>query len=204
MEWKLTFSSPVATAEFSNLLSIECSTLTASFFRMQNNTARIPSPPSALLIVMLPKALFTSSSRMSGYRWVITPPWLSWSLRPFLYSFSVYSCHLFLMSSVSDRYIPFLSFFVPIFPWNVPLVSPIFLKRSLVIPILLFSSISSHCSLKKACPTSPCYSLELCIQMGISFLFTFAVHFSFFLSYLLSPPRTSILPFGISFSWGWS
>ena len=29
---------------------------------------------------------------------------------------------------------------------------------------------------------SPCYSLELCIQMGISFLFSFAFHFSF-LSY---------------------
>ena len=27
---------------------------------------------------------------------------------------------------------------------------------------------------------SPCYSLELCIQMGISFLFSFAFHFSFF------------------------
>ena len=26
---------------------------------------------------------------------------------------------------------------------------------------------------------SPCYSLELCIQMGISFLFSFAFRFSF-------------------------
>ena len=31
---------------------------------------------------------------------------------------------------------------------------------------------------------SPCYSLELCIQMGISFLFSFAFCFSSFLSYL--------------------
>ena len=31
---------------------------------------------------------------------------------------------------------------------------------------------------------SPGYSLELCIQMGISFLFSFAFHFSSFLSYL--------------------
>ena len=29
-----------------------------------------------------------------------------------------------------------------------------------------------------------CYSLELCIQMGLSFLFSFAFHFSSFLSYL--------------------
>jgi len=31
---------------------------------------------------------------------------------------------------------------------------------------------------------SLCYSLELCIQMGISFLFSFAFSFSSFLSYL--------------------
>ena len=31
---------------------------------------------------------------------------------------------------------------------------------------------------------SPCYSLELCIQMDISFLFSFAFSFSSFLSYL--------------------
>ena len=34
--------------------------------------------------------------------------------------------------------------------WNVPLVSLIFLKRTLVFPILLFSSISLHWSLRKA------------------------------------------------------
>ena len=42
------------------------------------------------------------------------------------------------------------SFIVPIFAWNVPLVSLIFLKRSLVFPILLFSSIYLHWSLRKA------------------------------------------------------
>ena len=40
--------------------------------------------------------------------------------------------------------IPLLSFTVLIFAWNVPLVSLIFLKRSLVFPILLFSCISLH------------------------------------------------------------
>ena len=68
----------------------------------------------------------------------------------FLYSSSVYSCHLFLISSASVKYIPFLSFIEPIFAWNVSLVSLIFLKRSLVFPILLFSSISLHWSLRKA------------------------------------------------------
>ena len=60
----------------------------------------------------------------------------------FLYSSSVYSCHLLLISYASVRSIPFLSFIEPIFAWNVPLVSLIFLKRALVFPILLFSSIS--------------------------------------------------------------
>ena len=48
------------------------------------------------------------------------------------------------------RSLPFLSFIVPILAWNVHLISPVFLKRSLVFPILLFSSISLNCSLKRA------------------------------------------------------
>ena len=93
---------------------------------------------------MLPKAHLTSYLRMFGSRWVITPLWLSESLRFFFNSSSVYSCHLFLMSSASVRSIPFLFFIVPTFAWNVPLVSLIFLKQSLVFPFLLFSSISLH------------------------------------------------------------
>ena len=129
---------------------IECSTFTASSFRIWNSSTGIPLPPLALFVVMLPKAHLTSHSRMSGCRWVITPSWLSGSWRSFLYSSSVYSWHLFLISSASVRPIPFLSFIVPIFSWNVPLVSLIFLKRSQVFPILLFSSISLHWSLRKA------------------------------------------------------
>ena len=45
--------------------------------------------------------------------------------------------------------------FCPFFAWNVPLISLIFLKRSLVFPILLFFSISLHCSLEKVF-LSPC------------------------------------------------
>ena len=82
--------------------------------------------------------------------WVITPLWLSGSWRSFLHSSSVYSCHLFLIFSASVRPIPFLSFIAPIFAWNVPLVSLIFLKRSLVLLILWFFSISLHWSLRKA------------------------------------------------------
>ena len=61
----------------------------------------------------------------------------------------MYSCHLFLISSASVRSIPFLPLIVPIFAWSVPLVSLIFLKRSLVFPIVLFPSISLHWSLRK-------------------------------------------------------
>ena len=86
---------------------------------------------------------------MSGSRWVITPSWLSGLWRSFLYS-SVFYCYLFLISYASVRSIPFLSFIEPTFAWNFPLVSLIFLKRSLVFPILLFSSISLHWSLRKA------------------------------------------------------
>ena len=128
---------------------IECSTFTASPFRIWNSSTGIPSPPLALFVVMLPKAHLTSHSRMSGSRWVITPSCLSGSWRSLLYSSSVYYCHLFLISSASVRSIPFPSFIEPIFAWNIPLVSLIFLKRSLVFPILL-SSISLHWSLKKA------------------------------------------------------
>ena len=126
---------------------IECRTFTASSFRIWNSSTGIPSPPLALFVMMLPKAHLTSHSRMSGCGWVITPSWLSGSWKSFLYSSYVYSCHLFLISSASVRSILFLSFIDPIFPWIVPLVLLIFLKRSPVFPILLFSSISLHCSL---------------------------------------------------------
>ena len=150
---------------------------------------------------MLPKAHLTSHSRMSGSRWVITPSWLSGSWRSFLYS-SIYSCHLFLIFYFSVRSIPFLSFIVPIIAWNIPLISLIFLKRSLVFPILLFSSFFALIT-EEGCLSSPCYSLELCIQMGISFLFSFAFHFS--ISQLFVRPfQIAILLFCISFSWGWS
>ena len=173
LEWKLTFSSPVATAVFQICWHIECSTFTASSFRIWNSSTGIPSPPLALFVVMLSKAHSTSHSRMCGSRWVITHIivviWIF-----FLYSSSVYSCHLFLLSSASVGSIPFLSLIMPIYAWNVPLVSLIFLKRSLVFPILFFFSIIFALITEERFLISPCSSLELCIQMVISFLFSFA------------------------------
>ena len=102
---------------------IECSTFTASCFRIWNSSAEIPSPPLILFVVMLLKAHLTSHSRMSGSGWVITPSWLSESWRSYLYSYSVHSCHLFLILSASVKSIRFLSFIVPIFAWKFPLLS---------------------------------------------------------------------------------
>ena len=59
LEWELTFSNPMATAEFSKFAG----TLTAPSFRSWNNSAGIPSPPLALFVVMLAKARLTSYSR---------------------------------------------------------------------------------------------------------------------------------------------
>ena len=91
----------------------------------------------------------------------------------FLYSSSVCSCHLFLMSSASVRSIPFLSFIVPIFAWSVRLVSLIFLKRS--------QSFQFYCFL-----------LFLCIDhLGILYLSAFLWNSAFRWIYLSFSP----LPF---------
>ena len=99
---------------------IECSTFTASSFRIWNSSTGIQPPSFALFVVMLPKAHLTVHSRMSGSRWLITLSWLSGSWRSFLYSSSMYSSHHFLISS-SVRSIPFCPLLSPslqeIFPW---------------------------------------------------------------------------------------
>ena len=117
---------------------IECSTFTELSFRIWNSSTGISSPPLSLFVMMLPKAHLNSHSRISGSSWVITPSWLSGSWRSLLHSSSVYSCHFFLISSASVKSISFLPFIEPIFEWNIPLVSLIFLKKSLVFPFYCF------------------------------------------------------------------
>ena len=142
----------------------------ASSFRIWNSSIGIPSPPLPLFFVMLPKAHLTSHSKMSGSRWVITPSWLSRLWRSFLYSSFVYCYHLFLISSASVRSILFLSFIVPIcacsfaisnFPEEISSLS------HSIIFLYFFAFITEEGFL-----ISPCYYLELCIQMGISLLFS--------------------------------
>ena len=158
---------------------IECSTFTASSFRIWNSSAGITSPPLALFIVMLHKAHLTSHSRLYGSRWVFTPSWLPGSWRFFLHNSYVHSCHLLLISSASVKFIPFLSFIVPIFVWDVRLVSLNFLEEianlsQSIVFLYFFALITEEGFL-----LSPCYSLELCIQMYTSFLFSFAFWLSF-------------------------
>ena len=74
LEWKLTFFQSCGHCwVFQICWHVECSTFTASSFRIWNSSTGIPSPPLALFLVMLPQGHLTSHSRMSGSRWVITP-----------------------------------------------------------------------------------------------------------------------------------
>ena len=102
-DWNENWPSPVLCWVFQVCWHIECSTFTASSSRIWNSSTGMPSPPWALFVVMLSKAHLTSHSGMSGSRWVITPSWYSGSLRSVLHSSSMYSCHLFLISSASVR-----------------------------------------------------------------------------------------------------
>ena len=60
------FPVPQPLLSFPNLLACAVQHFIASSFRILNSSAGIPSPPLALFIVMLPKAHFTSQSKMSG------------------------------------------------------------------------------------------------------------------------------------------
>ena len=222
---------------------------------------------------MLPKAHLTSHSRMSDYRWVIIPLWLPGSLRSLLYSSSVYSFHLFLISSVSVRSIPFLSFFLIFyFIFNLKTlywfchISTWIRHRYTHVPHPEPSSLLPPRTIPLGHPSAPApsipypasnldwrlisymilYCAPLCMKcsLGISkfleeisslshsivflyFIPQFTIHLSllaifwnsafkwvyrsfsplflllFFSQLLVKPPQTIILPFCISFSWGW-
>ena len=93
LKWKLTFSRPWPLLSSSNLLTYWVEHINSIICRIWNSSAGIPSPPLALFIVMLSKPTWLHS-RMSNSRWMTTPSWLFGSLRTFLYSSLVYSCHL--------------------------------------------------------------------------------------------------------------
>ena len=136
----------------------------------------------ALFVVMLSKAYLTSHSRMSGSRWVITPLWLSGLWRSFSYSSSVYSWHCFLIFFASVRSIPFCPSLSPslheIFPGISNFLEEISSLSHSIVFLYFFALITDEGFL-----ISLCYSLKLCIRMGISFLFSFAFLFPSFPSY---------------------
>ena len=149
---------------------------------------------------MLPKFHLTSHSRMCGFRWVITPSWLSRSSRPFLYSFSVYSCHLFLISSASIKSSLFSLYHAH--PWLKCLFAiSNFLEEisslSHSIAFLYFLALF----IKEGFLISPCYSLQLCIHLGLFFPFSLAFHFSSFLDYLEILLRQPLFLLAFLFLW---
>ena len=143
---------------------IECNTFTASSFRIWNSSTGIPSPLLALFVVMLSKAHLTSHSRMSGSKWVTIP---SGSWRSFLYSSSVYSCYLFLISSASVRSIPFLSFIEPIFAWNIPLVSLIVIYIIYSRSVYILISISQFIPLPLTPPGNHKFVFYICDSISV-------------------------------------
>ena len=111
----------------------------------------------------------------------------------------MYSCNLFLISSASVRSRPSLLYRAHLCMKCSLGISDFLeeissLSHSVVFFLYFFALISEEGFL-----ISSCYSLELCIQMLISFLFSFA----FLLSSQLfaRPPQTAILLFCISFPW---
>ena len=124
--------------------------------------------------------------------------------RSFLYSSSVYRCHLFLISSASVRCIPLLSFLY---------CAHFCMKCSLGISNFLEEISSLSCSIvflyffalitEEGFLISPCCSLELCIQIGISF-FSPLPFASLLSTAICKASSDNHFPFCISFSWEWS
>ena len=151
-DWNEYWSFPVLwpLLSFPNLLHTECSTFKASSFRIWNSSTGFPPPPLALFAVMPPEAHLSSHSGCLALgEWSHDGGYLGHEdlFCIVLLCILATSC---LISSASVRSIPFLSFTESLFARNIPLVSLIFMKRSLVFLILLFSSISLQWTLRKA------------------------------------------------------
>ena len=110
----------------------------------------------------------------------------------------VLECVAIAFSTASVRCITFLSFIKPIFAWNVPLVSLIFLKRSLVFPILLFSL---FLCIDRWGRLSYLFLLFFGTLHSDAYIFPFLLCFLllFFSQLFLRPLQTTILLFCISF-----
>ena len=177
---------------FETCWHVEVSTLTASSFRIWSSLAGIPSPPLTLFIVILPKTHLTPKCLALG-EWSHHSIYLGyWDLFCIVLCILATSSLSLLLLLGPYCFCPFLCPYLDeVFPWYLQFssfffffLSSVFIRRSLVFPILLFPSISLHWLLSMPFKKiSPCYFLELCIQM-VCLIFCFTFHFSSFLSYL--------------------
>ena len=124
---------------------IECNTLIASSFRVLNSSIGITSHPLALLTAVFPKTHF-----YNVWLWV-TDHIIVIQFIKILFCTAL-SCILstspwFLLHLLGLYH--FSSLLCPSLGEKVLLIFPIFLKRSVVFPLQLFSSGLIHCSLKK-------------------------------------------------------
>ena len=180
---------------------IECSIFTASSFRIWKSSSGIPSPLLALFVVMLPKAHLTSHSRMSGSKWVILPSWLSGSWISFLYSSSVF------LPSLLNIFCFYQVHTISVLYWahfcmKCSLGISNFLEELSSLSHSIVSYISLHWYRKA-------FLSLLAILWNSAFKWVYLSFSPLLLASLLSqvflrPPQTSILPFCLSFSWGWS
>ena len=147
---------------------------------------------------MLLKNHLTSHSRMSGSRWVIIPTWLSRSWRSFLCSFCVLFpplLNIFCFCEVHTISVLYWVHLCMNCSLGIPNVLEEISSFSHSIVFLYFFALITEESFL----ISPWCSLELCVQMGISFLFSFTFHFPFFSQLFVRPSQTAILLFAFLF-----
>ena len=114
-----------------------------------------------------------------------------------MYSSFVYSCQLFLISFASVRSIPLLSFIVPIFAWNLPLVSLISWRDLQFFPFYCFPLFLCFDHLGKLSYLALLFFRPFHSD-GYIFLFLLCL-LLFFSQLFVRPPQTTIWSFFIFF-----
>ena len=122
-------------------------------------------------------------------------------------TFFFFTVLLWILVTSSESLLPikslmFLFLIMPILAWNVPLLSLIFLKRSLVFPILLLFSISLYCSLRRPSHHFLLFS-ETLHSVGYILPFLPCFWLVIFPQLFVISPQTATLSSCISFSLEW-
>ena len=138
---------------------------------------------------------------MSISRWMNAPSRLPGSLT-LSFNSSVYFCQLFLVFSASVRFLQFLSFIMPIHSRNIPLISTIILKRSLVFPSYCFPLSLFNVHLRGPSYLSLLFSRSF-HSVGYIFPFIPCLSHLSFPQLFVKSPQTTTLSSCISFSLGW-